>query len=306
MATYDMKEIANKYVDKQDTMVDELLEKSPILDSVRWEQASHNFWNVAEEVTDVTGAGFTNFNAPLQSMNVSTDLRRTDLAVLGGEMEVREDTARQFGGAEAYFRKKEPKLLKKAGMDTERKLYYDNWLAKAIDDGNVTDAGATSGGTYSIVAIRMEEGVNCGLYDPTNFDTGSLLKVEPINNYSRYYTRESGQTVLGYGVTLKGNFGWQNLSKRCVAAIVNIQKGHLPTALMLDDLLATIRADDGRSMLLMHRKCKNLALNPFKESHLETIVGQKEFNRSVESYDGIPVVTSYNLKDGTETAITGL
>ena len=303
MATYDLKEIANKFAKKQKQMVDDLTYKAPILERVRWEEASHNLWNMAEKVEDITGAQFVNANAALPTMNASTELVKTDLAVLGGEMEQAQDTVEQFGGAAAYFAKREPLILKQAGMDTERKLYYDNWMAKAVDDGNIFNAGATTGTVYSIMVIRFEPGVNCGLFDPTGFKQGSLLKREAINGGALYHLR-SQSGVLGYGVALKGRFGWQNLSTKTVAVIANIQSGSLPTSLQIDDAISTIEGSPADTMIYCHPKARNLALAQFKENALQMGIADKEYNRQIDRWNGIAVVTSYNLYDGTETIIS--
>lgn len=303
MATYNLKEISIEFAKRQSGMVDELTEKCPILERCRWEVASHGLWNMAEQATDITGAQFVNADAALPTMDASSELVKTDLTVLGGEMEQAQDTVEQFGGAAKYFAKKEPRILKQAGMDTERKLYYDNWLAKAIDDGVVKNAGATTGTVYSIVAVRFEEGVNGGLFDPAHFAGGDLLKRELINNGALYHLR-SKTGVLGYGTVLKGRFGWQNLSARCVGAIVNIQTGHLPTALQIDDLIADIRGSSSDTIICCHPKARNLALAPFKASALQMGVQDKEYNRIIDYWNGIPVVGSYNIDAGTETVVS--
>lgn len=303
---YTLKEIGIKYANKQPKMVDDLTENTPVLERMKWEAASHNMWNTAEKLVDIQGAGWVNANASLPTMNVGSELVKVDLTVLGGEMEVRQDTADQFGGPAAYFAKKEPHILKRAGEDTERKLIYENWLAKAIADGNAIDAGAISGGVYSIVAMRLEEGVNNGLFDPTQFNKGLLLNKFPINGGNLYKTTESGGTVLGYGVAMKGRFGWQNLSTRNVAAICNIQEGKLPTAAMVDDILSDVRAKPADTILICHPKGKTLALAPFKASALQMGVQDKEYNRMIDFWNGVPVITTYNMYDGTETVVTGL
>jgi hypothetical protein len=309
MATYNLKEIANLYAKKQPKMVDDLTEKTPILERVKWESASHGLWNMAEKLNDITGAQFVNADAALPTIDASSDLVKTDLSVLGGEMEQAQDTVDQFGGAAPYFAKKEPKILKQAGMDTERKLYYDNWMAKAIDDGNTKNAGATTGGVYSIVVMRMEEGVNAGLFDPTGFKQGALLNRELINGGSLYHLR-SKTGVLGYGVALKGRFGWQNLSVKTVGAIVNIQyvdgtlNDKLPTALQIDDLIADVHGSPSDTLIMCHPKARNLALAPFKESALQMGVQEKEYNRMIDYWNGIPVITSYNLYEGTESVVS--
>lgn len=300
MTTYNLKEIANKFARKQPKMVDDLTEKTPILMNVRWEPASHGLWNVAEKVYDITGPQFVDADAALPTMDTSSDLEKIDLTVLGGEMEVPEDTAQQFGGAAAYFARKQPRLFKQAGMDTERKLYYDNWQAQAIAESAITNATATTGGVYSLGFIRIEEGVNCGLFDPTQFDTGMLLRPAPINNASRYHLR-SKTGVIGYGMTLKGRFGWQNLSNRTVHFILNIQAGKLPTELMIDDAITAVRGTPADTMIVCHPRCYNLVFPPFKSGRLFIPPQEKRYNNQVDNWNGIPILTSYNLYEGTET-----
>lgn len=292
--TYNLKEIGNMHAKKQPTMVDDLLEEAPILKRLRWEAASHGMWNMAEKTEDITGAQFGNADAALPTIDMSTGLIKTDLSVLGGEMEQAQDTVDQFGGFAKYFARKESTIIKQAGMDTESHLYYNNWLAKAIDDGTVQNAGATTGDTYSIVAMRMEAGKNAGLFDPTSFKRGTLLNKEFINNGALYHLR-SKTGVLGYGVALKGRFGWQNLSIKTVSAILNIQSGHLPTSFMINSMLTNVRATPKSTMIMCHPVCRDLALAPFKASALQTSVEQKEYNEYIDTWSNIPVITSFNL-----------
>jgi len=297
--TYNLKEIGLKFAKKQPKMADDLTEKTPILERLRWEAASHGLWNMAEKLTEITGAQFVNADAPLPVVNASTGLVKTDLSVLGGEMEQAQDTIDQFGGPAAYFAAKETMVLKQAGMDTERKLYYDNWMAKAIADGNVMRTAATTGAVYTIMIVRFEEGINMGLFDPSGFKMGALLNRELLYGGSLYHLR-SKTNVLGYGVALKGRFGWQNISNKTVGLIANVQAAKLPTATQIDDLIADVRGTPSDTLIMCHPKCRNMALAPFKQTALQMGVQDTEFNRQIDTWNGIPVVTSYNLLDGSE------
>jgi len=300
VSLYNLKEISNKYAKKQPQMVDDLTEMTPILERLKWQAASHGMWNQAEKVNDIDGAAWVNADAPLPTMNVSSDLEKVDLQVLGGEMEQAEDTIDQFGGPSSYFASKEPLILKQAGMTTELKLYYDNWIAKAYDDGNYVLAGGSGDDQYSIVALRIEEGVNVGLFDPTGFKQGSLLVKAGINGGNRYHLR-SQEGVVGYGVTMKGRFGWQNLSTRNVACILNIDSGSLPTIAEIDDMLHQVRATDRDTIIMCHPKCATMSFGPFKTTALQMNVRDTEYNRTISTWNNIPIITSYNILDGTET-----
>ena len=302
MATYDLKEITMKHAKKQPQMVDELTENAPILERLRFKKSTHEFWHMAEKLTSITGAQFVNANSVLPTMNISSGLEKIDLAIFGGRMEVGEDTSKQFGSPSAYFADKTPVLLKQAGMDAEVHFYYNNWQAKAVDDGNIFKAGAASGTVYSMMVVRFDEAENIGLFNPNGFKQGSLLEEVAINGGNRY-DLQSLPGVLGYGMTLKGYFGWLNISTRTVAVIANIQTGSLPTSLQIDDAIASVRGADRNTMIFCHPKCKTLALSPFKENKLRMGVEDKKYNRRIDEWEGIPVITSYNILDGTEKVI---
>ncbi|EPR44576.1 hypothetical protein dsx2_1535 [Desulfovibrio sp. X2] len=308
MSMTTLKELAVQFARKQPKQVDALTEKAPILDALPFEEASHGLWNAYEDVSRVTGAGFVDLNAPLPLVSADADLKKVDLSIMGGEIEVPEDKARMFGGKEQYFTKKMDAILRASGMSAEKKILYDNFRAFALDQGRVMSAGAESDDGYSILAVRFEPGVTCGLYSPEGFKRGSLLDVQPLNNGGLY---KNAQGVLVYGMRLKGYFGIQIADPRTVAAIVNINPDHVPTAAQVDDLLAMVRADNTDTKLFMHMRCKNF-LNRYKGGDgatpgmgsLQTLPASKDLNRTFEAWNGIPIVTSYNFLEATEAAVS--
>ena len=169
-------EIAVKHAKKQSGMVDSLTEEAPILQMVKWKAATHGLWNVAEKITDIEGPAFVRPDAPLPQLSVSSDLVTTDLSVMGGTMEVPTQRAKKFGGPMKYFSEKQNYILKKAGMDTERQLVFENWLKGARAAKNLYDAGGAGEGWF-LLAVRFDELANVGLYDPDQFDSGRLLKI---------------------------------------------------------------------------------------------------------------------------------
>jgi len=94
------------------------------------------------------------------------------------------------------------------------------------------------------------------------------------------------------------------MSTRNVYAICNIETtgAKLPTAAMIDDAIADVHGSPADTMILCHPKCRNMALAPFKASALQVGVEDKEYNRTIDTWSGVPVITSYNLSDGAETA----
>lgn len=299
-----LKELASEFARKQPQQVDGLTEEAPILGVIPFQEASHGLWNMYEDVEDVQGAGWVDMNAPLPAVDVISNLRKVDLSILGGEIEVPEDTANMFGGREKYFSRKMPKVLRRSGMAAEQRILYDNFRAWALDHGAATDAGATTGGGYTILAVRFVEGETCGLYSPECFKQGSLLDTQPINGGDLYKaTAGAYQGVLVYGLRLKSYLGMQIGNPHSVAAVVNISRNNVPTESMIDDMLAAVRATPGSTYLFMHERARNL-LYRYKAGALQINAGGRDLDRQITHWNGIEILTSYNFQDGTEAIVS--
>lgn len=297
-----LKEIDIKLAKKQSTMVDTILEKAPVLAIVPFWAASHPMWNVYEETQDVSGPAFVNMNAPLPLVDMTTDIKKVDLDIMGGKIYVPEDHAKIMGGKEGYFAKKMPKILAKAGMDTEKRIYYDNLIRYAVANETAVSAGGTGNNTASIVAVRFEREVTGGIYSPEGWNSGTMLNVQPLYG-GQLLTIPDGKYagVEGYGMRLKGYFGMQIADPRTVGAILNITESNIPTDTQIDDLLADIRADKRDTYLLMHRKTQN-RLHRFKKDALDMSVSERNYSVSFDNWDGIPIMNSYNILPFGETA----
>lgn len=303
MATFGstLRELSNQYAKKQPKQVDNLTEKTPILDLVPFSEASHGLWNVYEEVDSITGPGFVDMDAVLPEMGADTKLKKLDLSIMGGKIFVPEDRAKLMGGRAAYFAKKMPLITKRAGMTTEIAMIYNNFRQFALStSGRAISAGGSSNANYTMLFVRFEEGVCTGLYSPEGFKQGAMLHTMAINGGNLY---ENADGVLGYGLRMKGYFGLQIADPKCVYAICNIDASHKPTEDQIDDALAEVRADEGNTYILMHRKCRNF-LNQYKEDRLEMRVNEKHYSRSFTHWDDIPMLTSYNFYEGTEANAT--
>ncbi len=246
-------EIGLAWAKKQPGIIDDLTEDSPILDMIKWKAASHKMWNAAEKLVDIDGPGWTEPDAPLPMMQASTDLVHIDLHVLGGQMEVTTQKALKFGGPKKYFADRQNWILRHAGMTTEKQIVLQNmlkaattWKNKAGVKSNVYDAGGSGQGWF-ILACRFDDQVNVGLYDPDQFDSGRLLKIDfPYNGAEHVLHGSKYEGVLGYSIVYRGNFGYQILDpERTVAAIVNIDETHKPSVTMIDDMLAQVRSQPG-------------------------------------------------------------
>ena len=298
-------ELNNLYAKKQPKMLENITEETAVLNEIKFQPSSHGLWNAYEDVTNLQGADFVDMNAPLPQMGMDTVLKKVDLSIMGGEIFVPEDKAKMFGSAEKYFAMRTPALLKDAGMKTEKKLIYDNLATFAKDNGKLESAGGTAGasgktGLYSMYVLRQIEGENIGLYSPEGFKNGAMLDVAKING-GELYKNDKG--VLGYGIRLKGYFGFQLANAKGVSGIVNISAAKIPTAEQIDDMLIKARATPANTFIFCHPKVLSL-LNKYKGDVLRVQTGTGDMNRTFMAWNGIRFVTSYNFVDGDEKAVT--
>ncbi len=311
MALDTLRTIALDKSKKQPKQIDHLTEEAPILDTVPFAAATHDMWHMAEQLVSADAMSFVSMDAPLPSVSSDAALIKFDLAKMGGLMEVAEDKARQYGGKEKYFADKTGPVLKMTGMNTERVIVYNNLRQYALDQflaGKTTktmySAGGSGNANYSIIAVRFEEGVCSGLYNPKGFGNGVMFDTEAIDGGALYKINAAG--VLGFGVRMKTDLGFMLAGVRNVGAIVNIDPANakLPTAMQIDDLLADIRATgSGRTVLMMHTRLKGALCRTFKDSRVQMRPADKVIDRTLESWGGVPFLDSYNLYDGTEANV---
>lgn len=307
-----LKELAILYAKKQPKQVDAITEDAPILSILPFEEASHDLWNVYEETEEITGPGFVDLDAALPDVNVKTKLQKVDLSIMGGIASCGEDKAQMFGGAPKYFAKQERPILRKAGMTSEYAILYNMIRTHALAGSNKIDAAGSSNTNHTILAVRFSSGECTGLFSPKGFKNGAMMDVKAVNggNLMQFNVTRNGATVtiLGYQVRYKGYFGFMIASSMCVAAIYNVDRvsatKKLPTATQIDDLLAMVRANNAGTYLFMHPKLLS-NLKDIRGAGNRVTVMSPNINNPViiDSWDRIPIVTSYNFLDGTEANV---
>jgi len=298
------REIAIEKAVKQTVLIDSLLEESPILAGMPMEPSTHGLSNVFEKITSVKGAGMVDFDAPLGSLDATTELEQRDLSIIGGEMFVGEDKAKKFGGASTYFDKKLPVILKNTGQQIEQAIIYNNLRAFAIEEGKAESVGGSGNVNYSILAVTWTKGEITGLYDPEGFGNGKVFDMTPINGGNLYKDTASG--ILGYGMRIKSYMGVQLANKRYISSLVNIDLDSatpkIPTEKMMDNLLLNCRANSS-TVIYMHPRVLT-ELYDYKAARLQMSVGDRNVDRVIAYWNGTPIVTSYNFLNALEPKVT--
>lgn len=299
-----MKELAISQSPTQAKIVDKITRNAPILDSIPMEATSNGLQNVYEEVKGIDGAQFVSLGSELPSIGVDTELGYTDLSHLGGKMHGEREKVERLGGKDAYFGKQLPKILKHTAEQTDASIYYNNLRQFAITSGKAISAGGTDNTNYSMVVVTWEEGEMSGLYDPTK---GTMFNQEdwysgglgPMDNGASGYTRE-----------IKAYLGIQLLNPRYISAIVNIDltddgSGDYTAFPALKDIrnILTDAEVNSNSRIYCHPRLKS-AFGKYKADLLRVGVENKDLNQIVDMLDTVPIIPSYNLKDGTETNVT--
>lgn len=298
------RELAIANATKQPQMVDSLLEEAPIVAGIPMQASSHGFHNLFEEVTDVTGAGLVDIDDELPTVDANGELKQKDLSILGGTIFVGEDKAMKFGGASAYFASKEPLIMKKTGEDLESSILYNNLRAYAIEQGKATSIGGNANVNFSILAVTWTAGEMTGLYDPSGYGDGKMFDVQPINGGNLFEKTINNKTILGYAVRYKSTLGIQTANSRYISTLVNIDLANdkKPTGAQIDRMLIDARQNQS-TVLYMHPIILAYLFEQ-KASSLQVFNSDTGIDRRIVTWNGTPIVTSYNFLNATEANVT--
>lgn len=303
------REVAIERATKQPEMVDYLLNSNPILANMPMKPTSNGPNHVYEELLDVTEAQIVDMDEALPYVDSDSQLKQVNISAIGGKIIVGEDKAKALGGPGMYFNSKLPKVIQKTGNSLEQSVIYNNFRAGAIAAyGNSalqdnTDHAIAKGGVgsalNSIIAVKYDMDDTTGLYDPNGFGNGLLFDMMPLSG-GNLYTHTDGREI--YGMRMKSHFGVLTSNPRNLATIVNIDAANVPTEDEIDIILEAIRATSTDSILYMAPKTLRL-LRQYKDSALRMGVAEKNFDRQIDEWNGIPILTSYNFLKDQETAV---
>jgi len=293
----------------QAALVDQVTEEAPFLSAMPVQESSHELSNVYEEILDISEADTVDFDAALPSVDANTELKQRDLTKIGGIMRVGQDKAKLLGGPSAYFGGKTPLILRKTGNAIETSLIYNSFRAFAYAQSKLTSLGGSSG-LYSILTIKFTPGEMYGLVGKGAFDAGKVFEMEAVNGGNVYELPAAQGGILGYGMQMYTYLGTQLANARYIAGLVNCKitagDAALPTEAELSDMVLDARGNPANTIMLMHPRMKRAIGTAYKLSKLEVQNRDTNVSSIVDAWDNVPIMTTYNMQDGTETAVTGL
>lgn len=301
--------------DKQQGLVNTLVEKNPIIDSMPMKAASHGIYNVYGKVTEIDGMQEVDYDAELPIVSISHDLGRTRLGKIGGKLPMPMDAAKEMGGFDKFANERYPQIIAKSGNDNEARIYYKGFLASAIKNGNIISAGgSTSGKQYSMVMVHYDQDTTTGLYNPNALSDGKLFTTLMLNGGKIFeLDLPDGSKPLGKMMAMFMEFGLQLADPDAVGAIVNIEPkantqdpdkiAGLPSAMQIDDQLAKVRADIGSTFIYTHPAMMNYLANKYQLERRSVTNGETGVSYSLTSWNGVPIIGSYNILWGKEDVV---
>lgn len=295
--------------------VDNLTENAPIIKIIPFTQASDQLWDVTSELRLVSSVDRVDLNAPLPSIQIADSMNQTQLNIFGAQQFVPEDTAILEGGPDKYFAKNRKAFERQTGMDMEVSYIYNGFKPFALamhkaGHGNVQDAGGGNNQNYSILVVRFDNLNMTGLFSPLAFKRDTFLDVKPINNGALYTQPDPNQPfylVNGYGLRMKAFLGIRMLSHRNIGAIVNIDisAANPLTKMMMNKALLSARyGEAGKTFIFCHPTVKLYLEEIGKIESLQTAYSERAADFRLDTWNGIPIITSYNFADGSETNIS--
>ena len=298
------RDVAIANAKKQAELVDALTEDAPIIANLPMQASSHPFTNVYERVITMDGAEVVKVDDALPSLTTDTELKQTDLSVIGGIIEVGEDKAAAMGGRDAYFAKQTPMHMRYAGQNMENSVIYDLVRKAIIDNSKSTNIGGSSNTNYSVLCVKWTSGENIGLYSESQFGRGAVFDIQALNN-GGVYKDSSGRLV--YGIRLKNYFGVQLANTKNYAGLVNIDidsaTKKVPNAAQVERMIADAHGSEMNTVLYMHPNVFAYVFSDFKATNTQYTANEQNIRQTYRMFAGIPVITSYNFLAGTEANV---
>ena len=306
-------------------VVDNISRATPMVATMPTKQTNKGRENVYEVVTDIYAIPQTELDAPLTNINAESKLERSGLGHWSAKQEIGVGKLNELQTtAPAYFAEKSAKVFRKTAQNFESSVIYNNIQAYAVSQHKKTGTIFTGnrvhnlGGTnankqYSIEIVTWDGDVNTGLYSSQAFGgirTG-MFEVGQIGNGT--YLNSNGVEV--YGASYRMDAGVQLANAQNVTAIANIENtgasfvADIKTANLdyyISLMLERAEPSDGQCYIYMHPELQVAISNAFKDSVNSTEFNIGNYSREILTWNGIPIIATRNMKNGTESVISGL
>lgn len=300
---------------KQQGLVNALIEKNPIIDSMPVKGASHGFYNVYSKVTGIDTMGEVDYDEELPTVGISFDLGRTRLGKIGGKLPMPQDAAKEMGGYTKFANDRVPLIIGKSGNENEARIYYNGFLKSAITNGKAASCGGvTANKQYSMAFVHWDMNSTCGLYNPNSLSNGKLFATLPLNGGYEYEIEVEDRKCIGKMLAMYMEFGIQLADPNAISALVNIEPkangsdpdkiDGLPTRMQIEDKLSAVRAEPSSTFIYCHPTLLGYLAIKYQLPQRVITNETTGIRYTLTDWNGIPLVGSYNTKWGTEAVVS--
>lgn len=304
-------------------VVDNISRATPMLATMPTVKTNKGDENVYEIVTDIDAMPQTELDAPLQDVNAESRLEYEGMLHWSGKQEIGVGKLNRLGVSQGeYFASKAGKVFKKTAQNFESTMIYnkiqkfalDNNKANGIFKGNraINFGGTTADKQFSIQIVTWDGDVTTGLYNPEGFGgrglTTGMFNMTPIVNGAYLNTAQQ----LVYGMAYFMDAAIQLADPQMVTTIVNIENvDDLVGSLISGKLdyklsLALENADPaaGQTYIYMRPELQVAVGAAFTNSMNETSFKIGEFESRLRTWQGVPIISTRNMYNGTEPVKT--
>jgi len=304
--------VAVKKASKQIQLVDALTEESPILAMLPMQASSDGLKNAYEKVISITGAKLLPLDGVLPTINKEGTLSTTTLSLMGGQIEVGEDKANEYGGHIKYFADQMPLILRETGNAIEQSIFTNSFRDYCLTTGNFQSAGgALADKMNTMVCVKYTPGETIGLYNENGFGRGQVFDMLPLSGGAVY---KDSNGVLVYGMRIKSHIGIQLAHERNVSAIVNIDltpdgtsdTGYkaLPTLAQINKMIRDARGNPANTAIYCNHAVMDAIGEAYKGSMMSLPGDARDFNTALAEWKGISIIPSYNIEESTEEVVS--
>ena len=311
------------------SVVNNIIRATPLVATMPSKETNKGRENVYEVVTSIDSIPQNEIDSPLTEVNAESKLERTGLGHWSAKQTVGVGKISELGvPIGTYFADKASKVFAKTAQNFESSIIYNSIQSTAIANHKKTGTiftgnrvhslgGATANKQFSIQIVTWDGDNTTGLYSTQAFGgVGSvrtgMFEVIPISGGTAY--EDPTTKIQVYGTTYRMDAGVQLANAQHVTSIVNINNSasivaDIKTANLdyhLSMMLENSAPEDGQTYIYMRPELLTAISSAFKDSVNSTDFAIGDYSRKILTWQGIPIISTRNMLNGTESVVTGI
>ncbi|MCP4339626.1 MAG: hypothetical protein GY799_12225 [Desulfobulbaceae bacterium] len=294
--------ISQKYGMPEGVALDQVIRRTPILESAMFHPTNTGMTHKWAEIKDVVAMQATNRNDAYPTVGSDKKIDNLDCTLYTGTQEVHVDTAKEWGqrgaGAMAYFEDQNPVIIKQTLVDVETDLIYseDRGFEVTAKAFSTLQAYTGSGSDfYSLYIVGWEQGNMMMMYPEGLYASNGVVTETEVNGGYRY-KNASNKSV--YGKDMEMALGFYPLNHNNLAGICNFKLADIDSDFYkaLNDKLALVEGDSLKIYahpLVINRLRQAEEAQPWVDNGIQSWV-----------WGAAEMVGSRNFLQGTEALVT--